>query len=300
MSLLDRFVAATMPIIPKWIVGKVAARYIAGVTTEDAIRCIRELNQQRFRCTVDVLGEFVNDRNEATQTSDEYLKFLKVIVDQKLDTNISIKLTAFGLSIDPQFTRENIRRLIAEASKNNIFVRIDIEDHPYTDETFKIYEEFRKEFQTGVAIQAYLRRSLDDAKRLIDNGMSNFRLCKGIYVEPKEIAYKDREEIRQNYLALLDLMLQRGAYVGIATHDDYLVTEAEKLIKKYNLSNDKYEFQMLLGVRHELRNQIRDHGHKLRIYVPFGEAWYGYSTRRLKENPQIGGYIFKAMLGFGK
>jgi proline dehydrogenase len=299
MTLLDRFVVGAMPMVPKWMIGKVAARYIAGASKTDAVNCIRELNQKGFRCTVDVLGEFVTDQQEAEKTTRAYVDFLDTIAAEKLDTNISIKLTAFGLSIDPQFCRKSIRRVTESAAQKNIFVRIDIEDSPYTTETFKVYEEFRREFRVGVAIQAYLRRSLDDTKRLMDGGASNYRLCKGIYVEPEAIAFKEKDEIRKNFVALLDAMFKGGAYVGIATHDEVLVAEAENLIAKYSLPKDRYEFQMLLGVRHELRNQIHERGHFLRVYVPFGDSWYGYCTRRLKENPAIGGYVFKAMLGFG-
>jgi proline dehydrogenase len=172
-----------------------------------------------------------------------------------------------------------------------------MEDSPHTSETLALYDELRREFHLGVAIQAYLRRSQEDVKRLMSTGPANFRLCKGIYVEPEAIAFKDRDGIRQNFLALLEQMLAGGAYVGIATHDNVLVEEAEKLVKRYGLTRDQYEFQMLLGVRRVLRDEILARGHRLRVYVPYGDAWYGYSTRRLKENPQIAGYVFKSMLG---
>ncbi|MBK6767396.1 MAG: proline dehydrogenase family protein [bacterium] len=178
-----------------------------------------------------------------------------------------------------------------------MFVRIDMEDSPYTTETLAIYEEFRTRHKLGIVVQAYLKRTSDDVKRLMDNGKTNFRLCKGIYVEPESIAFKERREIQENYLRLLDQMLSGGAQVGIATHDRYLVEESEKMLKARNTSPKEYEFQMLLGVLPGLRDEIVARGHRMRIYVPYGEAWYGYSTRRLKENPQIAGYVFKGMLG---
>ncbi len=287
-------VVATLPMVPRIIVGKVASQYIAGETLADAVSTVRRLNTAGFMATVDVLGEFTQERSEAERSVEKYLELLDTIVAERIDANVSVKLTALGLSIDPLFGRRNVRKVIESAARRNIFVRIDMEDSPQTTATLEIYDEFRREFSVGVAIQAYLKRTVDDVIRLMAKGSSNFRLCKGIYVEPENIAYKTREQIRDNYVAALDRMLAGGAYVGIATHDEVLVAKAEELIRKYGLTPDKYEFQMLLGVRHDLRDAIRSRGHRVRIYVPFGEAWYGYSTRRLKENPQIAGYIVKS------
>jgi proline dehydrogenase len=295
MSLFDRLVVATLPMVPKIIVGKVASQYIAGESLADAMTAVRRLNQAGFMATVDVLGEFTHDRTEAEHSTEKYLELLEAIVAERVDANISIKLTALGLSIDPIFGRRNVRRVVESAAQQNIFVRMDMEDSPHTSATLQIYDEFRREFSVGVAVQAYLKRTMDDVIGLMAKGSANFRLCKGIYVEPESIAYKSREQVRDNFIALLDRMFEGGAYVGIATHDDVLVVRAEELIRKYNLAPDKYEFQMLLGVRHELRNQILSRGHRIRTYVPFGEAWYGYSTRRLKENPQLAGYVVKSL-----
>lgn len=300
MGLLDRLVVITLPMVPKWIVGKVASTYIAGETLDDAVRVVRDLNGKGYMATMDVLGEFVAEREKAEASVREYLQLLDRIAHEKLDANVSVKLTAMGMDIDLHYVRENLKRVVECAAKYGIFVRIDMEDSPHTTDTLLIYEELRKDFKVGVVVQAYLRRTSDDIENLMQKGASNFRLCKGIYVEPEEIAYKDREEIRRSFTSLLDQMFAGGAYVGIATHDEVLVEEAEKLITKHQLSRDQYEFQMLLGVRHVLRDQILSRGHRLRVYVPFGEAWYGYSTRRLKENPQIAGYVFKSMLGIRK
>ncbi len=295
MSLFDRVVVATLPLVPKVIVGKVASQYIAGETLADAVRTVRRLNEKGFMATVDVLGEFTNERAEAEAGAERYLELLEAIVAQNIDANVSVKLTALGLSIDPVFGRKTLMRVIELAARHNIFVRLDMEDSPHTKETLDIYDELRRDYRVGVAVQAYLKRAMDDVVRLMAKGPANFRLCKGIYLEPEAIAYKDRQLVRDNYIALLDRMFVGGAYVGIATQDDHLVTRAEELIRKYALSPDRYEFQMLLGVRQELRNSILARGHRLRVYVPFGSAWYGYSTRRLKENPQIAGYVVKSL-----
>lgn len=295
MSLFDRLVVATLPLVPKAIVGKVASRYIAGETLAEAVAMVKRLNQQGFMATVDVLGEFTRDRYEADRSTTKYLELLDAIVEERIDANVSVKLTSLGLSIDTFFGKSNIRRVVEAAARHNIFVRFDMEDSPHTTETLETYDELRREFRVGVCVQAYLRRTMDDVVRLMAKGQANFRLCKGIYVEPEAIAYKNREQIRDNFIALLDRMFTGGAYVGIATHDEVLVDGAEELIKRKNLTSEQYEFQMLLGVRHELRNAILSRGHRIRIYVPFGDAWYGYSTRRLKENPQIAGYVVKSL-----
>lgn len=284
---------ATLPIVPRSLVGRVASQYIAGESLDDAVRVVSALNRQKIMATVDVLGEFVSERAMAEDDTAEYVRLLERLTAERLDANASVKLTALGLSIDPQYCRENLRVVLDRAKSSNTFVRIDMEDSPYTTETLRIYEEMRASYAVGVVIQAYLRRSLADIDALMDSGASNFRLCKGIYNEPEAIAFKGREEIRQNFLVLLRRMLERGAYVGIATHDDWLVGAAEQLIKSLGMAPDRYEFQMLLGVRPQLRDDIKAHGHKIRIYVPYGREWYGYSTRRLKENPQIAGYVFK-------
>jgi proline dehydrogenase len=297
MSLFDSLVVATLPLIPRYIVGKVASPYIAGEHLEDAISTAKGLNAKNIMATMDVLGEFVSDKAAAEESVRKYLDLIAGIAREKLNANISVKLTALGLDIDKAYIRQSLKRIMSAAAEHEMFVRIDMEDSPRTDETLKIYEEMRKEFRCGAVVQAYLRRTSDDIGRLMVAGPSNFRLCKGIYVEPEAIAYKDKEEIRKNFLALLEQMFAGGAYVGIATHDDVLTSGAEQLIKKHKLTPDKYEFQMLLGVKPDLRDSLVAKGHQLRVYVPFGKEWYGYSTRRLKENPAIAGYVVKAMFG---
>ncbi len=190
--------------------------------------------------------------------------------------------------------------MVSRAASLGIFVRIDMEDHTCTDDTIDIFVRLFREFRnTGIVLQAYLRRTESDVKRLLDIG-AGFRLCKGIYVEPAAIAFKDKQEIRDNFLKLLDMMLARKAYVGIATHDPQLIDGAKKLIEKYSLARNEYEFQMLLGVRNDLRDGLLAQGHRLRVYVPFGEKWYAYSIRRFKENPEVAGYVFTALFDWAR
>jgi len=262
------------------------------------VRVMRGLQGRGFLTTVDVLGEFIAERERAEASVAEYTRLIDRLAAEKLDVNVSVKLTAVGMDIDKQFVRACLRKVVDASAAHKGFVRIDMEDSPHTTETLKIYDELRRDQRVGTVIQAYLKRSAQDIRQLMATGPANIRLCKGIYVEPEAIAYKDRDEIRRNFSALLDQLLAGGAYVGIATHDEVLVDEAEKLVKKHGLHREQYEFQMLLGVRHELRDQILSRGHRLRVYVPYGEAWYGYCTRRMKENPQIAGYVFKSLFGF--
>ncbi|MFH0990974.1 MAG: proline dehydrogenase family protein [bacterium] len=296
MSIINKFIVASMPYIPKIIVGAVAKRYIAGITLPDAVKKVKELNNKGMVCTMDLLGEFVKDASEAKDVLANILPILKAIDEHKLDSNMSIKPTQLGLTIDRELAYNNIKTILDEARKLNNFVRIDMEDATTTDQTLNLWRRFHKEgyTNTGVVIQSYLHRSESDVQTLVKEG-ATFRLCKGIYNESPSIAFKDRQQIRENFLKLLQIILESGSYVGIATHDDYLIDGAMAMIKKLGLSKDKYEFQMLLGVRESLRDQIVAAGHKLRVYVPYGEQWYAYSTRRLKENPHMAWYITKAI-----
>ncbi len=248
--------------------------------------------------TFDLLGEFIHELAEADRTAAEYGAILDRIRSERIDGNVSVKLTAFGLLLDEASTGDRVRGVVKRAADHGSFVRIDMEDSPCTDRTLALYRRLRQDgfSNCGVVLQAYLRRTLGDVEALRALA-PNYRLCKGIYVEPEAIAYKDADEIRRNYLAALDAMFDAGSYVGIATHDERLVVQAEERIRARGLSRERYEFQMLLGVTDALRRRIVASGHRLRVYVPFGRDWYGYCTRRLKENPRIGRYVLLAMLG---
>ncbi|HET9137357.1 MAG TPA: proline dehydrogenase family protein [Candidatus Kapabacteria bacterium] len=302
MNFFNKIIAGILPIVPKPIVRKVSSRYIAGATINDAVSTVRKLNSEGAMATVDVLGEYIKVIGEATENTRYSVEVLEAVHKNSIDSNLSIKLTSLGLGIDPAACEKNVRLILDAARTNgNNFVRIDMEDSHYTTATLDLYDKLRKEYSNvGVVLQAYLKRTESDIKRLMDGGPTNFRLCKGIYIEPEEIAFKDRQEIRNNYLKCLDLLFSGGSYVGIATHDDYLTSNAEQIIKRHNLRRGQYEFQMLLGVREQLRRSLISNGHRLRVYVPFGADWYGYSVRRLKENPSVAGYIVKAMFGGGK
>lgn len=294
MNIIDRVLVTGIPLIPKSIVGFFSQRYIAGEKLKDAVRVVRELNKQGMMATIDVLGEEVASREESLAAADLYKKVLEVIQSENLDSNVSVKLTQMGLKLDPDFCREAFREIVRDAYRRGNFVRIDMEDSTCTDETLAIYNGLRREFDNvGIVLQSYLRRTADDADTLMKNGAANFRICKGIYVEPRRIAYKDPELVNRNFTFVLERMLQGGTYVGIATHDEQLVWEGMRLVRELGLPKERYEFQMLLGVDEELRKIILKAGHRLRIYVPFGEKWFPYSMRRLKENPQIARYVLR-------
>lgn len=299
MSLLDRLVASSLPFVPKPVVGYFARPYIAGETLEDQVRVVRSLNEEGFLAATGILGEFVERREEAEQAVVDYQNALLRIERDRLDSNVHVKLTHLGLKIDKEFCFQNIRRLVAFAREHSNFVRIDMEDSSCTNDTLEIFSRLRGDFDNvGAVLQSYLKRSLDDARQLAET-KANVRVCKGIYIEPPEIAFQDRERIRSSFVELLEELLGAGCYVGIATHDETLVSESYRLIDRMGLGASRYEFQMLLGVTPGLRGRILKAGHRLRVAVPFGPAWYPYSLRRFRENPSVAGYVFKALFRSG-
>jgi proline dehydrogenase len=295
MRLVDRAIAGFLPYVPKAVVGRVSRRYIAGETLPDAIRVARTLNSKGFRATMDILGEDVHNLDQATAATLYYSTLLDALLDEHIDSNISIKLTQLGLKVDKQKCLANADRVVKRAQANRNFVRIDMEDSSCTSDTLDIYAELRRRHDNvGVVVQAYLRRTENDVARLMPL-KPNFRLCKGVYVEPESIAYPEMADINRNYLMLLERMLRSGTYVGIATHDVHIIDQAQRWIKELRIPTTAYEFQMLLGVNEGLRDRIRRDGHPLRVYIPFGRDWYAYSVRRLRENPRLAGYVLKAM-----
>lgn len=297
MHPLNNLMLSVLQRLPQSLVKPVAMRYIAGETLEDAVRVVRDLNARKMMATTDVLGENVSTEEESLRAVQACEKVLEALQKERLNANLSIKLTQFGAKINENFCYENLKRILQIARDHKNFIRIDMEDSSLTGTTLNLYERLRAEgFENvGVVIQAYLRRSEEDVKKLIRNRV-NVRIVKGIYIEPEASAFQDREEIRQNYLKLLKVLLDTRNYVGIATHDDFLVQGAYQYIRETNLPSTAYEFQMLYGVRPRLRDQIVADGHRMRIYVPFGKDWYSYSIRRFKENPQIARYILQALL----
>jgi len=284
-----------MPTKAVWFFSK---NYIAGNTLTDAVNKVKELNSKGILATLDVLGESINNEEEAVAAKIEALKVLDAIHENKLNANLSIKPTQMGLSINEDFAYKQILELVHKAKQINNFVRIDMEDSPYTDLTINVYKKIFQEYKNvGIVLQAYLKRTYDDAV-ILNKLSTNYRLCKGIYVEPAAISYKDKQTIRKNYLKVLKTILKNGNYVGIATHDKYLIDESYRIIKEMNIPKDKFEFQMLLGVREDLRDKINNDGYRIRIYVPYGKDWYAYSIRRLQENPNIAGHIVKEFFSF--
>ncbi|HAY33729.1 MAG TPA: proline dehydrogenase family protein [Ignavibacteria bacterium] len=295
MGILNDVLVPVIQAMPKRFVKIFADKYIAGDSVSDAVNSVKILNSKGLMATVDVLGESITEKSEAVQSKDENINTLEAISKDNLDCNLSIKLTMLGLNIDQEFCLEQITGILEKAKSVNRFVRIDMEDSSVTESTIRIFETVKKKFDNvGIVIQAYLRRSEDDIKRLTEIN-ANFRICKGIYIEPEKIAYKDADEIRNNFMKILRIALEKKSYCGIATHDEILIKESVKLVKELNLRKDEYEFQMLLGVKENLREEAVAKGHRMRIYVPFGKRWYEYSIRRFKENPNMAGQVLKSI-----
>lgn len=296
MSVVDRIIAGSLPYIPRILVERVAKPYIAGETADDAMRVAIGLNEQGFRTTMDLLGEHVDRLEQARHAVDTYIALLDSIHRRGIDSTVSLKLTQFGLKLNPDECYRMVEFVVRRAAELNNFVRIDMEDSSCTTGTIETFRRLRqKHSNVGVAIQAYLRRTADDISAL-ERLKPNIRLCKGVYVESATVAFREMNLINRNYLSILDRLLRAGCYVGIATHDEQIVKEAARMIRELKLPSTGYEFQMLLGVNESLRNRIRKDGHPLRVYIPYGSEWYAYSVRRLRENPRIAGYVLKAML----
>jgi len=297
VSLFSRLVVSTLPLVPKVLVGRVARRYVAGETREQALATVRSLNEIGAMATLDILGEEVRERAKALAAVEEYEALFDAIEGSGVDANVSIKLTLLGLKIDEGFCRDNVERIARTASGHGNFVRIDMEDRTTTDATLRIYHALQPRYgNLGVVLQSYMRRTLDDIAALPAAG-ANVRLCKGIYIEPRRDAWKGYETVRHNFVAALTKLMDRGAYVGVATHDEFLVCAATAVVDRLGLPPESWEFQMLLGVDEPLRDILLARGHRLRVYVPYGPDWYAYSMRRLRENPEIARHVIRATLG---
>ena len=283
--------------MPRPLVRHFADRYMAGETMAEAIDTVRRLNSLGAAATVDVLGEFVTDVAQAKDTAGQYVDILAAIARDKLDANVSIKLSALGLEIDPALTQSLVEQVVTAAAGHGNFVRIDMEHSALTDATLGVYRALREDGHdnVGIVLQAYLRRTFDDVRALAELKPS-VRLVKGIYIEPPEIAYTERSLVNRNFVALMNDLVDRGSRLAVASHDEALVGEARRLVDQRGLTGEQFEFQLLLGVKENLRDALIAAGHRVRIYVPFGEAWYGYSVRRLKENPSIAGYVARDVL----
>jgi len=300
--MLNKIIVNMLPYMPKKLIWVFSKRYIAGESIEDGLLASHLLNQQGIKVTIDLLGEFIQTLDEAKYNKEMYLEIIDRFTAEKIDGNFSLKPSMFGLLIDKDVCYQYIREIVSFAAQKNSFIRIDMEDSQCVDLEIALFKRLHSEFpkETGLVLQAYLRRTLDDIKNLLplnsEDTPLNFRLCKGIYIEPEKIAFKNYDEVRDHYLEDLEFMFKHKMYAAIATHDTYLVDHAYKLIRKYQVPQSMYEFQMLYGVTPELRKSIIDNGHRMRVYVPFGRQWFNYSSRRLKENPKIAQHILKALI----
>ena len=299
--MLNKILADALPYMPKKLIWIFSKRYIAGETIEDGLNASRKLNREGIEVTVDLLGEFITTIEQAEENKNKYIEIIERFTSEGITGHFSLKPTSFGLLIDKNVCFSYIEEVVKKAAEKKTFVRIDMEDSQCVDMELELYRQLQQKYpaHVGLVLQAYMRRTMDDLRNMgnlhLNGSPLNFRLCKGIYNEPKEIAYKGFEEIRENYLKDLEFMLANNMYVGIATHDKYLVEKAMEMIRARKIDKSKYEFQMLYGVTPELRSSIVKQGHRMRVYVPFGKDWFGYSTRRLKENPKMASHIVKAL-----
>jgi len=299
--MFNRLIASLLPYLPKKFVWIFSKPYISGVTVEDAMRVSKELNSNNIKVTLDVLGEFIKTLDEAENNKLEYLHLIETSYKNGIDGNFSLKPTSFGLLIDEEICFKHYMEITAKVASHNGFIRIDMEDSPCTDAEIRLFRRLKAHYpaNVGLVLQAYMRRTMSDIENMLDLNTPeipvSYRLCKGIYVEPEAIAFKKYEEINENYLQDLEFMFKNKIHVGIATHDKFLINGAYKLIEKYKVPKNMYEFQMLYGVTPGLRESIVKEGHTMRVYVPFGKQWFGYSTRRLKENPKMASHIIKAI-----
>ena len=299
--MFNKLISNILPYMPKKLVWQFSKDYVAGETIEDAVKAAKKLNEQGILTTIDVLGEFITNLDEAEANKNEYLEVIEKAEAAGVNGNYSLKPTFFGLLLDKEVAYHHIREVVVKAAFYDSFVRIDMEDSPCTDMEMDIFRRIKEEFpnNVGLVLQSYLKRTHQDIENVKDINSAdspvNFRLCKGIYVEPEAVAYKKYDEINEHFLEDIELMMQENMYPAIATHDRPVVDGAFKLLEKYNYPKDSYEFQMLYGVAPALRKSIVDAGHTMRVYVPFGQQWFGYCTRRVKENPAMASVILKAI-----
>jgi proline dehydrogenase len=300
-TMINKLIASLLPHMPKKLVWMFSKEYIAGENLTEAITNAKKLNAQGLLTTLDVLGEFITTLGEAEANKKEYLEVIEEAEKAGVNGNYSLKPTFFGLLLDKNIAYGHIREVVAKAASFGNFVRIDMEDSPCTDMEIELYKKLKAEFpvNVGLVIQAYLRRTLKDLEEMKDlndpDHPVNLRICKGIYVEPEALAFKKYNDINEYFLKDIEYMFQQKMYPAIATHDIPVIDGACKLIEKYKVPRENYEFQMLYGVTPALRRSILENGHRMRVYVPFGKQWFGYCTRRLKENPQMAGVILKAL-----
>ncbi|MDC1067741.1 proline dehydrogenase family protein [Candidatus Kapabacteria bacterium] len=294
--MLNELIIKLLPVVPKPIIRYFANNYIAGETIDEAFEKTQKVLDKGAHITLDVLGEYVTSKDQTLKDMRIRLDVIDRIASTEKNITQSIKLTSLGLGLDDLFAYDNTKQIVKHANENNVFIQFDMEDSPFHDKTIQFYKDLREEgFENiGLVFQSYMRRAENDILSLIDY-KPTLRLTKGIYIEPENIAFKTHEEINLNYQNLLHIMLDNDMKVGMATHDEELIQYCISQIEQRNLTEDNYEFQMLLGVREDKRDELISAGHPLRVYISFGKDWYGYSIRRFKENPKVAGHVFKAI-----
>ena len=294
MSIINSLFAKIMPILPRWAVKPFAKPYVAGEKIQDVTNVVKNLNHNGFSATIDILGEFVDSKEEAIEVRNQYSKLIKAIAELKLDSTISVKLTHLGLELDYFFCKKEMHKLVEYAIKFDVGIAIDMESSKYTESIYQIYQDVSTVYsKVGAVTQAYLYRSINDIKKL-DSSNLNLRICKGIYNESSTIAIKNKEKINENFEKLVHTTYNQNGYICIATHDLDLISKLELWINNNSIPLDRFEFQVLYGVpMKNTLNRLKSKGIKLTVYVPFGKSWFDYSMRRLKENPKIISYVFK-------
>jgi proline dehydrogenase len=293
----NKALAHLLPWVPKPLVGFFAHDYVAGESLAQAVTRAKALNQDGKRVALNVLGEHVTHWAQVEAFVTAYQQTLSTLVAEGLDANLTLKPSQMGLELDPERCTQLFGELLSAAQAVGRTVRVEMEESSTTTATLALFRRLRQSHPNcGVVLQAMLRRSYGDLKALVTDGIANVRLCKGIYIEPHDLAYQDPELVNRNYVQMLELALTQGEFVGIATHDERLLFEAFRLIERHQPPPERFEFQMLLGVTPHLHHLITDQGYPLRVYVPYGPDWHAYCMRRLRENPKLVGYLLKAML----
>lgn len=270
-----------------------ADRFVAGDKEEEAVRCVKELNNQGLLTMLNYLGEYVFTKEAADNATKHCIRTIDLITENNLQSNLSVKITSLGLDISRELCMENLRKILNRAKRDNVFVRIEMEDSSHCQLTLDIYKELRAEYDNiGTVLQAYLHRTLDDIQDL-NRYKANLRLVKGAYKEPASIAYQDKAKVDQNYMEMIKQHLMNGNYAGIATHDDRVVDEVKRFVAENNIDTNNFEFQMLHGIRGDLQKSLVSQGYRVRVYVPYGIDWFGYFMRRLAERPENVTFVLK-------
>ncbi|MFC0187577.1 proline dehydrogenase family protein [Fictibacillus aquaticus] len=274
-----------------------ASRFVAGASLKSSISAIKRLNDKGMPVTIDHLGEFVDNEAEANDMTNHCIEAIEAIAKEKLDSQLSLKMTSMGLDISDELVMRNMRRIMDAAVRHNVFITIDMEDYTRCEKTLKVFKQLKSEYDNiSTVIQAYLYRSLQDVKDL-NEYQPNLRLVKGAYKEPAEVAYPDKKDVDDNFKKLIETHMLNGNYTAVATHDDEIIRFTKELVEKHSIPYDQFEFQMLYGIRTERQDQLMKEGYKMRIYVPYGNDWYGYFMRRLAERPANVMFVLKGVFG---